>query len=147
MTEANWIRDDFPRHRPDRQDPVPPTRFGAAQYLSYVLSDTATFNARLRRSIATPRTSSSPSFTGNDDFVRGELGLPFLSPVLAPAKPTTYGALTLGVTFNQPARADHRPAGSGQQLRYDAAANRHPAVKNGTATGQLTLSSDFVLTF
>jgi hypothetical protein len=145
VTEANWIRDDF-LGIAQTGKPGPANAFGAAQYLSYVLSDTATFNARLEV-YRDAQNVFVTSFTGNNDFVRGELGLPFLSPVLAPAKPTTYGALTLGVTFKPNLPAPITGLLIRPEFRYDTSLNGTKPYKDGTATGQLTLSSDFVLTF
>ena len=145
VTEANWIRDNFLGFNQTGK-PGPADAYGIAQYLSYTLSETATFNARLE----VYRDANNvfvASFTGNNDFVRGELGLPFLSPVLTASAPTTYGALTLGVTFKPNLPAPITGLLIRPEFRYDTSLNGTKPFKDGTNTGQLTLASDFVLTF
>lgn len=146
-TEANWIRDDFDGIF-SKGKPSPANAFGVAQYFSYTLSDTITFNARAE----VYRDDNGvfvAAYTGNTDFVRGELGLPALSPVLSTApKGTTYGEITIGLTFkpNLPAPVTGlliRP-----ELRVDnALSGGHPFGTRGNASSSVTLASDFVLTF
>ena len=78
-TEANWIRDDFDGFF-TKGTPSAANAFGVAQYLSYNLSDTVTFNARAEvyRDDNGFFVTAFPNNIGlmNNNFVGGELGLP-----------------------------------------------------------------------
>nr|WP_294550980.1 outer membrane beta-barrel protein [uncultured Rhodopila sp.] len=92
-TEFNWARDSY------GFDNKPVNAFGAAQYASYTLTDTLTLNGRLE----VWRDDNNffvAAYSGNNDPVRVQQGLTPISNVYAaPGGNTTYGALTLGVTY------------------------------------------------
>jgi hypothetical protein len=145
-TELNWIRDDFDGIF-TKGKPSAANAYGVAQYLSYTLSDTVTFNARAEV-FRDDNGFFVSAFTGNNDFVRGELGLPSLSPVLGTGGvPTTYGEITVGLTFKPTLPAPITGLLIRPELRVDdALAGGHP-FGNGNASSAVTLASDFVLTF
>ncbi|MBN8904677.1 MAG: porin, partial [Rhodospirillales bacterium] len=93
VTELNWIRDDYGVGKGAVNG------FGAAQYVSYALNDTVTLNARgeLWRD---DNNFFVASFSNNGDPIRVQQGLPAVGGVYgAPGGSTTYGSLTLGVTW------------------------------------------------
>ena len=107
-TEVNWIRDDFLGNNPFvTGKPEPANAFGVAQYLSYTLSDTVTFNARAEvyrddngafvAAFPNNATDAFGNFIGNNNFVRSELGQ--TNAALGAGQATTYGEITLGMTF------------------------------------------------
>ena len=77
----------------------PVNGFGVVQYASYALSDTLTLNARAE----VWRDDNNyfvASFAGPADPVRFQQGLPLKAAVYGAGGPsTTYGSLTLGVTY------------------------------------------------
>jgi Putative beta-barrel porin-2, OmpL-like. bbp2 len=146
VTEANWIRDGF--GFADK----PVNGFGAAQYASYALSDTLALNGRAE----VWRDDNNffvASFPGNSDFVRFQQGLstPFVH--FAPGSNTTYGALTLGVTWKPDMPAPVTGLLVRPEVRWDHAFtdnkpfnNNPPANSKGTANA-FTFGADVVLTF
>jgi hypothetical protein len=146
VTDVNWIRDDFAGFY-SKGRPATANGFGIAQYLSYALSDTLTFNARAE----VYRDDNGffvGAFTGNTDFVRSELGLPALSPVLSTApRPTTYGEITVGFTFKPSLPAPVTGLLIRPELRVDSALGGGHPFGNHDADTAVTLASDFVLTF
>jgi len=149
-TEANWIRDDFDGFY-TKGTPSPANAFGVAQYLSYAVSDVITFNARAEvyRDDNGFFVSAFPNNTiyGNDAFVRGELGLP-TSSVGTAGVGTTYGEITIGMTFKPSLPAPITGLLIRPELRVDSAlSGGHPFGTNMNASSQVTLASDFVLTF
>ena len=146
VTEANWIRDDFDGIFSSGK-PSPANAFGVAQYFSYALSDTVTFNAR-GEVYRDDNGVFVTAFTGNNDFVRGELGFPSLSPVLGTApKGTTYGEITVGLTFKPSLPAPITGLLIRPELRVDDALSGGHPFKNGNSSSAVTIASDFVLTF
>jgi len=149
-TEANWIRDDFAGFF-TKGHPSAANAFGVAQYFSYGMSDLVTFNARAEvyRDDNGFFVTAFPANNvfGYTNFVRSELGLPSVS-VGTGGVPTTYGEITVGLTFkpNLPSPVTGlliRP-----ELRVDQAlSGGHPFGTNANATSQVTIASDFVLTF
>lgn len=147
VTELNWIRDNFDGIF-TKGSPSSANAFGIAQYFSYTLSDTVTFNARAE----VYRDDNGffvTAFTGNTDFVRGELGLPTLSPVLGTGGvPTTYGEITLGLTFKPALPAPVTGLLIRPELRVDdALSGGHPFGTHANSSSAVTLGADFVLTF
>ena len=92
VTEANWIRDGF------GSVGKAVNGFGAAQYASYALTDTIALNARAEI-WRDDNNFFVASFPDNSDFIKFQQGL--ATPVVhfAPGSNTTYGGLTLGVTW------------------------------------------------
>ncbi|MGA3400619.1 MAG: outer membrane beta-barrel protein [Acetobacteraceae bacterium] len=146
-TELNWIRDDFDGIF-TKGTPSAANGFGVAQYLSYNLSDTIVFNARAEL-FRDDNGVFVTAFTGNNDFVRGELGLSPLSPVLSTGGVgTTYGEITIGLTFKPTLPAPVTGLLIRPEIRVDdALSGGHPFGTHGTGSSALTLASDFVLTF
>ncbi len=143
VTEVNWIRDDFGASGFTGK-PAPANAFGVAQYASYTLSDQLTLNGRAEL-YRDDNNFFVASFQNNGSFVTSEQG--FTAGVgTTPGKTTTYGALTVGVTY--------KPAGlpdliSGllirPEVRWDTDLGGTKAF--GGNNSQVTLASDFVLTF
>jgi hypothetical protein len=146
-TELNWIRDNFDGIF-TKGTPSAANAFGVAQYLSYNLSDSVTFNARAEL-FRDDNGVFVTAFTGNNDFVRGELGLPALSPVLSTGGVgTTYGEITVGLTFKPTLPAPVTGLLIRPELRVDdALSGGHPFGTHGASSSAVTLASDFVLTF
>lgn len=148
-TEANLIRDDFAGFF-TKGHPSAANAFGVAQYLSYNLSDTVTFNARgeVYRDDNGFFVTAFPANNafGYTNFVRAELGLPSVS--VGAGRPTTYGEITLGLTFKPSLPAPVTGLLIRPELRVDQApSGGHPFGSTGDATTQVTVASDFVLTF
>jgi hypothetical protein len=94
VTEFNWVRDAYGFQN------QPVNGFGAAQYGAYTLTDTLTLNGRVEL-WRDDNNFFVESFSGNNDPIRFQQGLPTISNVyLAPGGSTTYGALTVGVTYS-----------------------------------------------
>jgi hypothetical protein len=149
-TEANWIRDDFDGFF-TKGTPSPANAFGVAQYLSYALSDTVTFNARAEvyRDDTGFFVTAFPNNTGlgNNNFVGGELGLAGAKSV-GTGQPTTYGEITVGFTFKPSLPAPITGLLIRPELRVDdALGGGHPFGSSMNASSQVTIASDFVLTF
>lgn len=145
VTEANWIRDDAagggaPGNLKSGN------AFGVAQYAAYTLTNTLTLNARAEV-YRDDNNFFVAAFPANNGFVNLQSG--FLTNVVAARRPTTYGEITLGVTYKP---ADMPAPISGllirPEVRYDHSlgTNTHP-YNTGKDNGSFTLASDFVLTF
>jgi hypothetical protein len=148
-TELDYVHDDNPAVDS-------PTAFGAAQYASYALTDTLSLNGRVEV-FDDEKNFFVAAFPGNQDFATAQAG--YATPLTAYSagalgKATTYGELTLGVTY----KAAGLPAPiSGllirPEIRYDTtlngvnAFNGPSATGAGKDTGVLTIAADFVLTF
>jgi Putative beta-barrel porin-2, OmpL-like. bbp2 len=150
-TEANLVRDDFDGFFVGKTRPSPVNAFGAAQYASYTLTDTVTLNARaeIYRDDSGFFVTAFPNNIGlmNNNFVGGELGLPGATSVGA-GQPTTYGEITLGVTFKPSLPAPITGLLIRPEVRVDdALSGGHPFGGSMNARTQVTLASDFVLTF
>jgi hypothetical protein len=141
VTEFNWIRDDFDGIGTSGV-PKSANAFGVAQYASYTLSDTLTLNGRAEI-YRDDNNFFVGSFQNNGSFVQAEQG--FTAGVGA-LHPTTYGALTVGVTYKPSGLPDVisglliRP-----EVRWDTDLGGQKAFGGNNA--QVTLASDFVLTF
>jgi hypothetical protein len=145
VTELNWIRDDFDGIGTSGT-PKTANGFGIAQYASYNLSDQLVLNGRAEL-YRDDNNVFVASFQNNGSFVQAEQGFP-VSGIGHPLSATTYGALTVGVTY--------KPAGlpaviSGllirPEIRWDTDLGGQKAFNGNTANSQVTLASDFVLTF
>ena len=149
VTETNWARDGFGNtFNPGKAV----NGFGVAQYASYAMSDTIALNARAE----VWRDDNNffvASFPGNSDFVKFQQGLstPFVHT--APGSNTTYGGLTLGVTWKPEVPAPVTGLLVRPEIRWDHAFtdnkpfnNNPPANSKGT-NNAFTLGADVVLTF
>ena len=131
-TEANYVRDDDARAE----------GYGAAQYVSYALSGQVTLNARAE----VWRDNSGfyvARYPGNLDAIDALEGRPSTTAALPP---TTYGEVTLGLTYKPalptPLALQIRP-----ELRYDQSlAASHP-FDGLRDRGYFTASVDAVLGF
>ena len=126
-----------------REEAVGANGYGIAQYVSYALNDQIKLNARAE-AWRDEKAFFVAAFPGNFDFVNAQLGRP---ATVIGARPTTYGALTLGVTY-KPGLSGHlsglmlRP-----EIRYDHSLNGTKPFNGGRSGGALTLAGDIVLTF
>jgi len=144
-TEFNWIRDDFGATGFSSGRPSPANAFGVAQYASYTFSDTLTLNGRAEV-FRDDNNFFVAGFGANNGFDQFQKG--FVTPVTTALHATTYGAITLGVTY--------KPAGlpsviSGlllrPEVRYDRDLGSNRAFNSNKDDGSFTIASDAVLTF
>ncbi len=145
VTETNWVRDGYGLVG------KPVNGFGAAQYASYALSDTVALNARAEI-WRDDNNFFVASFPGTSDFVKFQQGLPTPSVHFAPGSNTTYGALTLGVTWKPEMPAPVTGLLVRPEIRWDHAfTNNNPFNDNTTTSSgtanSFTFGADFVLTF
>lgn len=133
-TEFNYLRDDGLRAE----------AWGAAGYAGYLLSDSLTLNAR-----AEVFRDSENAFVvtnrGNLDPVRALAGFP-ANFATAPA-PTTYGALTLGVTYKPSLHTSGLTVLVRPEIRYDRSLNGTTPFNAQRTTGSFLFGSDVVLGF
>jgi hypothetical protein len=152
VTETNWARDGFGVVTPAGTVNKPVNGFGVAQYVSYALSDTIALNARgeLWRD---DNNFFVASFGGNTDFVKFQQGLPTQAVNVAPGGNTTYGALTLGVTWKPDMPEPITGLLVRPEIRWDHAYtnnkpfNNNPPFNTKGTNNSFTFGSDFVLTF
>ncbi len=146
VTEFNWIRDDFGANGFANGKASPSNAFGIAQYAAYTLSDTITVNGRAEI-FRDDKNFFAGGFSTNNGFVRAQQGFPS-SLFGAPGSSTTYGAVTLGVTYKP---ADMPAPISGllirPEVRYDHALTNNKPFNGGKDSGAFTIASDVVLTF
>ncbi len=144
VTELNWVRDDV-LGTTNSGIPKPANAFGAAQYVSYTLTDSLTLNARAE----VYRDDNGVfvlAYPGNRDFVNFELQV-FPNGVRGAPYPTTYGEITLGVTYKPDVPAPISGLLLRPEVRYDRSlADTHP-YNRGNDNGSFTVASDIVLTF
>ncbi|MGE4046551.1 MAG: outer membrane beta-barrel protein [Acetobacteraceae bacterium] len=147
VTEFNWIRDAYGYVN------QPVNGFGAAQYVSYALSDTLTLNARAEI-WRDDNNFFVASFPGNSDAIRFQQGLPTISPVFgAPGSNTTYGALTLGVTYKPEVPAPITGLMIRPEIRWDHAYtsnnpfNTNPGNPSKQTKNAFMIGADIVLSF
>jgi hypothetical protein len=94
-TDASLIRGDFNGFYFNGK-PSPVSAFGLAQYAAYTVSDTVALKARAEV-FRNDRAAFVAAYPGNRDYTNLESG--FLHTAIAAPGPTTYGAITLGATF------------------------------------------------
>jgi hypothetical protein len=147
-TELNWVRDAYGFEN------KPVNAFGVAQYASYTLTDTLTLNGRVEL-FRDDNNFFVAQFGNNNDPVLAQQGLlPVGAPVYAaPGGSTTYGALTLGVTYKPTMPAPVTGLLLRPEVRWDHAFTNNnpfnqnpPANTKGTANN-FTLAADAVITF
>lgn len=143
-TEFNWVRDDFGATGFSSGKPSAANAFGVAQYAAYTLSDQLTLNARAEI-YRDDNNFFVASFQGNNTFVRAEQGLAAGTGAL---RATTYGEITLGVTYKPAGLPD---AVSGllirPEVRWDTDLGGQKAFNSNKDNSAFTIASDFVLTF
>ncbi len=144
-TELNWIRDDFGATGLTTGRPSAANGLGVAQYASYTYSDTIILNGRaeLYRDDNNFFVAGFGANNGFDQFQKG-----FATPVTAALHATTYGEITLGVTYKP---ANMPPVISGllirPEVRYDRDLGNDKAFNSNKDNGSFTIASDAVLTF
>jgi hypothetical protein len=147
--EATWARDDFGGII-TKGTPTPANAFGVAGYVAYALTDTLTLNGRAEI-FRDDNGFFVTAFSGNDDPVRAQKGLPLLSGASFPG-PATYGALTLGVTYKPDVPKPLTGLMVRPEIRYDQSLGGKK-VFNPTGpttfkdTGAFTIGTDVVVTF
>ena len=144
VTETNWVRDGYGFVG------KPVNGFGAAQYVSYALTDTLTLNARAEL-WRDDNNFFVASFPASNSFVQFQQGFPVLVHG-APGTNTTYGALTLGVTWKPTLPAPVTGLLVRPEIRWDHAyTNNNPFNDNTTTSNgtpnSFTFGADVVLTF
>lgn len=144
-TELNWVRDDFGNGLLTGK-PAPANAFGIAQYASYTLTDTLTLNGRAEV-YRDDNNFFVAGFANNNGFDQFQKGFP--TPLVSGARhATTYGELTLGVTYKP---SGLPPVISGllirPEIRWDTDLGGASAYNGGTANSSFTAASDVVLTF
>ncbi len=134
VSELNYIKSDA----------FNATGYGAAQYVSYAFDEQWTANARAE--IWEDHNGFFVyAFPGKMDFVRAEKGLSNGSFNYTSPKGTTYGAMTLGVTYKPttaPAPLQNlliRP-----EIRLDDSLNGTKPFKDGKQSSQFTFGLDIV---
>jgi hypothetical protein len=146
-TEFNWARDSYGFAN------KPVNAYGAAQYAAYTLTDTLTLNGRLEF-WRDDNNFFVASYSGNNDPVRVEQGLTPVSNVYAaPGGNTTYGALTVGVTYKPALPAPVTGLLIRPEVRWDHALttnnpfNQNPPANDKGGSNSFTFGADAVLTF
>ncbi len=148
VTEANWARDSFG----NASNPGKPVNgFGVAQYASYALTETIALNGRAE----VWRDDNNffvASFPANNSFVQFQQGFP-VTVNAAPGTNTTYGALTLGVTWKPEMPAPITGLLVRPEVRWDHAFtdnkpfNNNPPFNTKGTNDSFTFGVDAVLTF
>jgi hypothetical protein len=132
-TELNYIRDDA----------FHADGWGLAQYVSYALTDKLTLNAR-GEIWRDNKGFFVAAFPGNLDFVNLQRGFP--NTAIA-GRPTTYGELTLGLTYKPGLPAPVSNLMIRPEIRYDRALNGSRVFNGGRDNGQFTFGADVVIAF
>ena len=145
VTETNWVRDGYGFVGKAVNG------FGLAQYASYALTDMLTLNGRAEY-WRDDNNFFVASFPANNSFVQFQQGFPVLVHS-APGSNSTYGALTVGVTWKPALPAPVTGLLVRPEVRWDHAFtsndpfnNNPPANTKGTQNS-FTFGSDIVLTF
>ena len=143
VTELNWIRDDFDGFF-TKGNATTANAFGIAQYVSYALSDQITLNGR-GEIYRDDNNFFVASFQDTGSFIQAEQGFVVGAGAL---HATTYGELTAGITWKP---AGLPPVISGlmirPEVRWDTDLGGARAFNGNKDNSQVTLASDFVLTF
>jgi hypothetical protein len=144
-TEFNLVRDDFGATGFATGRPAPANAFGVAQYASYTLSDTLTLNGRAEI-YRDDNNFFVAGFGANNGFDQLQKGFP--TPITTALHATTYGALTVGVTYKP---SGLPPVVSGllirPEIRWDTDLGGARAYNSNKDNSQVTLAGDVVLTF
>lgn len=139
--ELNYVHDELPG--------LTPSAYGAAVYAGYALTDSLSLNARAEV-FHDNKNFFVAAFPGPNDFNNFQSGYPtgpIVSGVIGQA--TTYGAITLGVTY-KPALETLKLPGAFMirpEIRYDTSLNGKKPYNGGRDAGAFTFGTDFVLTF
>jgi Putative beta-barrel porin-2, OmpL-like. bbp2 len=138
-TELNWVRDGY--------GAVGKTvnGFGVVQYASYALTDTLALNAR-GEVWRDDNNFFVASFPGNSSFIQVQQGFPAQIHA-APGTNTTYGALTLGVTWKPTLPAPVSGLLIRPEVRWDHAFTNNKPFNAQKDDNAVTIGADAVLTF
>ncbi len=139
VTEFNWVRDGFGAVG------KPANGFGAAQYVAYALTDTLTLNGRAEY-WRDDRNFFVASFPANNSFVQFQQGFP-VTVHAAPGGNTTYGALTLGVTWKPELPAPISGLAIRPEIRWDHAFTNNKPFNAQQDNNSFTFGADAVLSF
>ena len=140
VTEANLVRDSYGTVG------KPVNGLGVAQYASYTLTDTLTLNGRAEY-WRDDNNFFVASYSSNNGAILAQQGFPVPGLHSAPGSNTTYGEMTLGVTWKPALPAPVTGLLVRPEVRWDHAfTNNHPfnAQKDNNA---VTLGVDAVVTF
>jgi len=146
VTDLNWVRDSY------GLSGKPVNGFGVAQYVSYALTDTLTLNAR-GEVWRDDNNYFVASFSGNSDPVRFQQALPTRPVYAAPGTNTTYGSLTLGVTWKPELPTTAVALAVRPEIRWDHAFTNNrpfganPLVGKRGSSDSFTFGADLVLSF
>ncbi len=134
-TEGNFEHDGF----------YNASGYGAAQYVSYALTDSITLNARAEV-WADQSNFFVATYPGNLDYVDVEAGLPAPSVETAP-RATTYSELTLGVNYKPTLLPPVANLMIRPEIRWDSALNGVKAFNDQKTSNTITFAADVVLGF
>lgn len=146
VTEANWVRDNYGFNGRAVNG------FGVAQYASYALTDTLALNVR-GEVWRDDNNYFVASFSGNSDPVRFQQGLSTRPVYAAPGTNTTYGSLTLGVTWKPELPTTAVALALRPEVRWDHAFTNNrpfganPLVGKRGTSDSFTFGTDLVLSF
>jgi Putative beta-barrel porin-2, OmpL-like. bbp2 len=146
VTEANWVRDGFGIVTALGTVNKPVNGFGLAQYGSYSLTDTIALNGRIEY-WRDDNNFFVASFPSNNGPVKLQQG--FVVPYLhtAPGSNTTYGAITLGVTWKPNVPAPITGLLVRPEIRWDHAFTDNHPFNAQTDNNSFTIGADVVITF
>jgi len=138
VTEAAWARDDY------GSVGKPVNAIGITQYASYTLSDTLTLNGRAEF-FRDDNNFFVASYPSNNAAILAQQGFaPFVHT--APGTNTTYGEMTIGVTWKPALPAPITGLAIRPEIRWDHAfTNNHP-FNAQVDNNAVTLGVDAVLT-
>ena len=138
ITELNWVREQY-----NALNGKPANAFGVAQYVSYALNERLTLNARAE----VWRDDNNffvASFANNSDPIRFQQGLPSRGAVYAaPGTNTTYGSLTLGVTWKPEVPISFATVAIRPEIRWDHALTSNKPFNNNSLTNTRGTSDNF----
>jgi hypothetical protein len=146
-TELNLVRESF-----NPANGRPANGFGAAQYASYSINDNWILNGRIEY-WRDDNNFFVASFSSNDSFVMSQQGLSVSGIHVAPDGSTTYGALTLGVTYKPTLPPWIEGVLIRPEIRWDHAFtdnrpfNNNPPANDKGTSNSFTFGIDAVITF
>jgi hypothetical protein len=134
ITELNYVREE---------GPVKAEAMGIAQYVGYALTDQITLNAR-GEIFRDGQGFFVAAFPGNLDAVNAQVGRP--SGVIAGTK-TTYGAVTLGVSYKPEPVGPLSAITLRPEVRVDNTLGGTKPFNGGRSSSAVMLSMDAILAF
>ncbi len=140
VTDFNWVRDSFGVAN------RPVNGFGVAQYVSYALTDTIALNAR-GEVWRDDNNFFVAAFPTNNGFVRFQQGLSPTPVIAAPCCNTTYGSLTLGMTWKPEVPAPVGALMVRPEIRWDHAFTGNKPFNAQRDNNAFTFGADVVISF